>query len=86
MEDILHLSIEEQNHIFNVSLFEQIKRDSVRYAAESGEEINAYLMRDFDANPEGWDVCFEHSWDEVSAKAKEERRNIVERMLHSYNI
>jgi hypothetical protein len=81
MENVLSLSLENQNHVTNPSIFSQIKRDSGKYAEESGEDVIEYLMRDYDASPEGWDNCFEFSYDEISFKAKEERRNIIEKYL-----
>lgn len=79
--NILSLSLEVQNNISSLRLFDQLKRDNAEYAKESGEEIVDYLLRDYDAKPEGWDVCFEFAYDEISSKAKEARRNIIERML-----
>jgi hypothetical protein len=81
MNNVLHLSLDEQNRIQSTDLFDQIKGDSAPYAKESGEDLVDYLMRDYDAKPEGWDSCFEFAYDEISIQAKEERRTVVERML-----
>lgn len=82
MENILSLSVESQNH-FNASLIRQAISDNKRYAEESKENIADYFLRDFEASPEGWDFAFDFSYDEVSAKAKEQRKNILTNMLVS---
>lgn len=81
-EDVLPLSIEEQNS-FNQSVLSAIIFDNKHYAEESAENVADYFLRDFDAQPEGWNACFDYSYDEVSAKAKEQRRIILVSMLVS---
>lgn len=82
MENVLTLSVEEQNN-FNASVLSQILFDNKHYAEESDENVADYFLRDFDVQPEGWNACFEYSYDEVSSKAKEERRNVLTNMLVS---
>lgn len=82
MENVLTLSLEEQNY-FNANVFRQIFSDNKHYAETSEENIADYFINDFEQNPEGWNSCFEYSYDEVSSKAKEERRNILINMLVS---
>jgi len=80
MENVLSLSIEEQNY-FNAQLFRQAINDNKHFAEESEENIADYFLRDFDAKPEDGDFAFEFSYDEVSSKAKEERKKILTNML-----
>ena len=80
MENVLSLSVEEQNSFYS-SMLSQIIFDNKSYAEKSGENVADYFLRDFDAQPEGWDSCFEYSYDEVSAKAKETRKSILANML-----
>lgn len=75
---------EDQNRISSSFAFDQAKEMSAPYAKESGEPLTEYLMRDYDANPSGWNNCFEFAYDEISSRAKEERRNIVERMIAGF--
>ena len=82
MENVLSLSIEDQNS-FNSQLFKQAIRDNKHFAEESEENIADYFLRDCEANPSGWDFAFEFSSDEVSSKAKEERKKIITNMLVS---
>ena len=82
MENVLSLSLENQNHVNSPSIFDAIKSDNSKFAKEAGLSIAEYLLADFDACPENWNNCFEFSYDEISAKAKEERRNIIERYLN----
>jgi len=82
MKNILSLSIEEQNN-FNSCVFTQIFSDNKSYAEESDENVADYFIRDFEESPEGWNACFEFSYDEVSTKAKQERKNILINMLVS---
>lgn len=82
MENLLSLSVEEQNY-FNAQLFRQAINDNKRYAEENEENIADYFLRDFEARPESWDFAFEFSYDEVSAKAKEQRKYILINMLVS---
>jgi len=70
-----------KNAISNRSFFEDAKRIAKPYAEASGEDLTEYLLRDFDANPYGWDNGFEYSYDDISAKAKEERREVIGRMI-----
>lgn len=84
MENALKLSLEQQNKIDNYSFFDQAKSQSKQYAEESGEDLGDYLMRDYYANPDGWNGGFEFAYDEISAKAKEERRSIVERITKAF--
>lgn len=82
MSNVLSLSIEEQNN-FNSSVFTQIFSDNKSYAEESDENVADYFIRDFEESPEGWNPCFEYSYDEVSTKAKQERKSILINMLVS---
>jgi hypothetical protein len=82
MENVLSLSVEEQNY-FNSQLFIQAISDNKHYAIESGENVADYFLRDFEASPQGWDFAFDFSYDEVSAKAKEQRKSILTNMLVS---
>jgi hypothetical protein len=82
MKNILSLSIEEQNN-WNQSVLSAIVFDNKHYAEESEENVADYFIRDFDANPEGWNPCFEYSYDEVSTKAKQQRKDIIVNMLVS---
>lgn len=81
-EEVLPLLIEEQNS-FNQSVLSAIIFDNKHYAEESAENVADYFLRDFDAQPEGWDSCFDFCYDEVSTKAKEQRRIILVSMLVS---
>lgn len=77
MENVLELSIEVQNN-YSQSAFDLAISENINYAKESeGESIADYFLRDFDECPEGWNSVFEHSYDEISTKAKEERRKIL---------
>lgn len=80
MENVLSLSVENQNH-FNPQILRQAINDNKHFAEESDENVADYFLRDFDAKPEGWDFAFEFSYDEVSSKAKEERKNILTNIL-----
>lgn len=80
MTNILSLSIEEQNN-FNQSVLSTIIFDNKHCAEESGENVADYFLRDFEAMPEGWDSCFEYSYNDVSTKAKENRKSILTNML-----
>jgi hypothetical protein len=82
MKNILSLSIEEQNN-FNQSVFSAIISDNKHYAEEIDENVADYFLADFGAQPEGWNACFEFSYDEISTKAKQERRKILFNMLVS---
>lgn len=81
MANVLNLSLEDQNQI-NAAQFASMISDNKHFAEESGENVAEYFLRDFDANPDGWNL-FEHSYDEISSAAKKERRNVIERMLAS---
>lgn len=82
MENVLSLSLEEQNH-FNSQLILQSINDNKQHAEENGENVADYFLRDFDASPEGWNFAFEFSYDEISSQAKEERKKIITNMLVS---
>jgi len=58
MENVLSLSIESQNY-FNQNVFVQIFNDNKHYAEEANENVADYFIRDFDAQPEGWNACFD---------------------------
>jgi hypothetical protein len=77
MENVLSLSIEEQNN-FNESILDAIVSDSKRYA---GENVADYLIEDFKQSPESWDCMFEYAYDEVSSKAKQGRIEIIKNLL-----
>lgn len=77
MKNVISLSIEEQNN-FNESVLDSIINDNQQYAEGN---IADYLLSDFDAYPEGWNSLFEYPYDEVSAKAKEDRRVILKNLL-----
>lgn len=78
--EVLNLSLEAQNEYSNSAL-DAAKAQSKQYAEESGEPLNEYLLRDYDANPEGWNSVFQYAYDEISSGAKAERRNVLERAL-----
>ena len=80
MNKVLALSVEEQNN-FNQSVLSAIIFDNKHFAEESEENVADYFLRDFDEQPEGWNACFEYSYDEVSTKAKEQRRSVLVNML-----
>lgn len=82
MKNKLSLSIEEQNN-FIPSIFTKIFSDNKSFAEESDENVADYFLRDLDEQPEGWNPCFEYSYDEVSTKARQERRNILINILAS---
>lgn len=76
MKNVISLSIEEQNN-FNESVLDAIINDN----KHTEGNIADYLLSDFDAYPEGWNSLFEYSYDEVSTKAKEDRRVIITNLL-----
>jgi hypothetical protein len=76
MENVLNLSIEEQNS-YSQSAFDLAISESINYAKESNENIADYFLRDFDESPENWNSVFEYAYDEISSKAKQERRKIL---------
>lgn len=84
MGNVLKLSITEQNQ-FNPSLLTQSFNDrklNQDYTADQTECCVAEeTINDFESCPESFDFAFEYSYDEISAAAKEERKNIIERML-----
>lgn len=80
MENVLSLSVEAQNSV-NSQFIRQAIWDNKHYAEESDEPIADYFLRDFEASPEGWDFAFEFTYEEVSAKAKEERKKILTNIL-----
>lgn len=76
MENTLKLSIEEQNICYQ-SAFDLAISENINYARESEENIADYFLMDFDSSPENWNSVFEYSYDEISSKAKQERRKIL---------
>ena len=74
MENVLNLSIEEQNSLIFESIIYQIVRDNKDKTAEE-------YIEDFDQYPEGFNNCFNYSYDEISTKAKQERRIDIIRYL-----
>ena len=81
MKNKLNLSVSEQN-IFNQSLFDLAIAENINYAKESeGESVADYFIRDFEASPEGWNCAFEFSYDEISAAAKQARKQTLILML-----
>lgn len=82
MLNLSEMTIEEQNY-FTAQLFIQAFNDNKHFAEESDENVADYFIRDFEGSPENWNFAFEYSYDEVSSKAKEERKNILINMLVS---
>jgi hypothetical protein len=73
--------IELNQNDFNRTIFNSVLSDNKHFAIESGEPIADYLIRDFEQNPENWNCVFEYAYDEISSRAKKERKKIIVNLL-----
>ena len=74
MKNLTKLSIEEQNSLVFESIISQMVIDNKEKTAEE-------YLEDFDQCPEGFNNCFNYSYDEISSKAKQERRTTIIKYL-----
>lgn len=83
MNNVLSLSIENQNHLV-ISESDRIigiYKNEAKDAGKSMLDYTPYILSEFDKSPEHFNNWFEFDYSDISAKAKEERRNIIERLL-----